>query len=227
MTMELSANEKENDIEVKNHGVVRDTVRKDPETMVEIASCPININSCDFSLLLHFRVYNFFDSEGMRMNHRDLQISKKFDAHLTEVLKNGTCPWLRLDGKTQVTIEYYNNKGAHSGGTFSGKDPTKIDRSDAYMVRQASKNIVASGLARRCMMQVSSAIGVHEPLFGFVDSYDTGKIPNKEILHIVKENFDFKPGISPSTLISRGGGNNNFLKTVAYGHFGRDDPDFT
>ncbi|KAF2304803.1 hypothetical protein GH714_038009 [Hevea brasiliensis] len=199
------------------------------------------------------------------------------------VWKNGTCPWLRPDGKTQVTVEYYNDNGAmvpehvikpvipekyldektifhlnpsgrfviggphgdagltgrkiiidtyggwgaHGGGAFSGKDPTKVDRSGAYIVRQAAKSIVANGLARRCIVQVSYAIGVPEPLSVFVDTYGTGKIPDKEILKIVKENFDFRPGMITINLDLKRGGNSRFLKTAAYGHFGRDDPDFT
>ncbi|WP_206404916.1 methionine adenosyltransferase domain-containing protein, partial [Erwinia billingiae] len=78
---------------------------------------------------------------------------------------------------------------------FSGKDPTKVDRSGAYIVRQAAKSVVASGLARRCIVQVSYAIGVPEPLSVFVDTYKTGKIPDKDILVMIKEKFDFRPGM--------------------------------
>jgi len=102
-----------------------------------------------------------------------------------------------------------------------------VDRSGAYIVRQAAKSIVASGLARRCIVQVSYAIGVPEPLSVFVDTYGTGKIPDKEILKIVKENFDFRPGMIAINLDLKRGGNGRFLKTAAYGHFGRDDSDFT
>ncbi|KAJ6324762.1 hypothetical protein OIU76_011954 [Salix suchowensis] len=127
----------------------------------------------------------------------------------------------------KIIIDTYGGWGAHGGGAFSGKDPTKVDRSGAYIVRQAAKSIVASGLARRCIVQVSYAIGVPEPLSVFVDTYGTGKIPDKEILQIVKESFDFRPGMISINLDLKRGGNNRFLKTAAYGHFGRDDPDFT
>ncbi|MED6151105.1 S-adenosylmethionine synthetase isoform type-2 [Stylosanthes scabra] len=127
----------------------------------------------------------------------------------------------------KIIIDTYGGWGAHGGGAFSGKDPTKVDRSGAYIVRQAAKSIVASGLARRCIVQVSYAIGVPEPLSVFVDTYGTGKIPDKEILQIVKENFDFRPGMISINLDLKRGGNNRFLKTAAYGHFGRDDADFT
>jgi len=127
----------------------------------------------------------------------------------------------------KIIIDTYGGWGAHGGGAFSGKDPTKVDRSGAYIVRQAARSIVASGLPRRCIVQVSYAIGVPEPLSVLVDTYGTGKIPDKEILSIVKENFDFRPGMIAISLDLKRGGNGRFLKTPAYGHFGRDGPDFT
>merc|ERR1712070_720407 len=236
-------------------------------------------------------------------------LATSIGAKLTEVRKNGVCPWVRPDGKTQVTCEYkmeggrtiptrihtvvistqhneeitqdeikaqlmehvikpvcpaeylddktiyhlnpsgrfviggphgdagltgrkiiidtYGGWGAHGGGAFSGKDTTKVDRSAAYAARQAAKSIVAAGLARRAIVQVSYAIGVAEPLSVFVDSYGTGKIPDKDILAKVKAAFDFRPGMIGINLDLKRGGNKRYQKTAAYGHFGRDDPDFT
>ena len=102
-----------------------------------------------------------------------------------------------------------------------------MDRSGAYIARQAAKSVVAAGLARRCLVQVSYAIGVPEPLSIFIDSYKTGKVPDKEILKLVTENFDFRPGMMSINLDLKRGGNFRYQKTAAYGHFGRDDPDFT
>lgn len=102
-----------------------------------------------------------------------------------------------------------------------------MDRSGAYIVRQAAKSVVASGLARRCIVQVSYAIGVPEPLSVFVDTYKTGTIPDRDILELIKENFDFRPGMIAINLDLMRGDNSRYQKTAAYGHFGRDDPDFT
>ena len=244
--------------------------------------------------------------EMMPLTH---MLATQIGYRLTEVRKDGTCPWVRPDGKTQVTVEYrcdkgamvplrvhtilistqhdetvdnakiaadllehvvkkvvpakylddktiyhfnpsgrfviggphgdagltgrkiiidtYGGWGAHGGGAFSGKDPTKVDRSGAYIMRQAAKSIVAAGLARRVLVQVSYAIGVAEPLSVFVDSYGTGTIPDREILARVKAAFDFRPGMIAISLDLRRGGNKRYQKTAAYGHFGREGADFT
>jgi len=127
----------------------------------------------------------------------------------------------------KIIIDTYGGWGAHGGGAFSGKDPTKVDRSGAYICRQVAKSLVAAKLCRRCLVQVSYAIGVPEPLSVFVDTYGTGTKPDSEILEIIKKNFDFRPGLIGKNLDLKRGGNKRYQKTAAYGHFGRDDPDFT
>jgi len=127
----------------------------------------------------------------------------------------------------KIIVDTYGGAAPHGGGAFSGKDPTKVDRSGAYIARQAAKSVVAAGLANRCLVQVSYAIGVPEPLSVFVDTYGTGKKSDKEILAAVKKAFDFRPGMIAKNLDLMRGGNNRYQKTAAYGHFGRDDADFT
>lgn len=234
--------------------------------------------------------------------------ANKLGFQLTKVRKDGTCPWLRPDGKTQVTMEYnkdangkltpirvhtvlistqhdetvsnekiradlmekvisvvipekyrdektiyhlnpsgrfviggpegdagltgrkiiidtYGGWGAHGGGAFSGKDPTKVDRSAAYAGRWVAKSVVAAGLADRCLVQVSYGIGIAEPLSVFVDTYGTGTKTDEEVTAIVKKNFDLRPGrlIRDLDLLRP-----IYSKTAAYGHFGRgEDKDFS
>jgi len=125
----------------------------------------------------------------------------------------------------KIIIDTYGGWGAHGGGAFSGKDPTKVDRSGAYICRQAAKSIVASGLARRAIVQLSYAIGVAEPLSVFVDSYGTGKVSDDEILKKLKAGFDFRPGMIGKNLELKRGGNKRYQTTAAYGHFGREEND--
>merc|ERR1712176_1252958 len=234
-------------------------------------------------------------------------LATQLGKRLTDVRKNGDCPWVRPDGKTQVTCvykkegtsvkpvrvhtvlistqhqdgvtqekiasdlkehvikpvlgEWYNDKiifhlnpsgrfiiggphgdagltgrkiivdtyggwGAHGGGAFSGKDPSKVDRSAAYAARWIAKSLVAAGLCKRVIVQLSYAIGVNYPLSVFVDSYGTvtGGRTDSDLTEIVKKNFDLRPGCIIRDLDLK---RPCMRKTAAYGHFGRDDPDFT
>jgi S-adenosylmethionine synthetase len=113
--------------------------------------------------------------------------------------------------------------GRHGGGFFSGKDPTKVDRSAAYAARWAAKNIVDAGLADRCEIQVSYAIGVARPLSVHVETFGTGRIPDEKIGRLVLEHFDLRPGAIIRDLNLR---RPIYRQTAAYGHFGRDDVEF-
>jgi S-adenosylmethionine synthetase len=232
-----------------------------------------------------------------------IDLANKLTLRLTEVRKNGTLPYLRPDGKSQVTVEHgadhrprrvdavvistqhaesvdnetlradimkhviqvavpanlldadtkyhinptgrfviggpmgdtgltgrkiivdsYGGMGRHGGGAFSGKDPTKVDRSACYMARHIAKNIVAAGLADRCEVQLAYAIGVAEPVSVLVDTFGTGKVSEEKLEKLVRENFQLTPkGIIESLKLRRP----IYKKTAAYGHFGRKDPDFT
>ncbi|KAN0008821.1 hypothetical protein ACTFIV_007892 [Dictyostelium citrinum] len=124
----------------------------------------------------------------------------------------------------KIIIDSYGGWGAHGGGAFSGKDATKVDRSGAYAARWIAKSLVAAGLADRCLVQVSYSIGVAKPLSVFVDTYGTGKKTDAEILTIIENNFDLRPGCLMRDLqLTRP----IFQKTASGGHFGRNDPDFT
>jgi len=231
-----------------------------------------------------------------------IYLAHKLTLKLSEVRKNGKLPWLRPDGKSQVTVEYhygkpvrvdtvvistqhapeisqkeiraaiikeviqtvipaemldkdtvyhvnptgrfvtggpmgdsgvtgrkiivdtYGGMGRHGGGCFSGKDPTKVDRSAAYAARWAAKNVVKAGLAERCEIQVAYAIGVAHPVSVNVETFDTGKIPDEAIAKLVSENFDLRPGAIIRDLDLR---RPIYRKVAAYGHFGRDDLDLT
>lgn len=124
----------------------------------------------------------------------------------------------------KIIVDTYGGMGRHGGGAFSGKDPSKVDRSAAYMARYVAKNIVAAGLAKKCEVQLSYAIGVAEPTSILVNTFGTGKLKDKIISDIIKQNFNLKPKAIIDTLKLR---RPIFKKTAAYGHFGRQDKDFT
>jgi len=124
----------------------------------------------------------------------------------------------------KIIVDTYGGMARHGGGAFSGKDPSKVDRSAAYACRYVAKNIVAAGLADRCEIQVSYAIGVAEPTSISVDTFGTGKLDEDRLVELVREHFDLRPyGILTMLDLIRP----IYTKTAAYGHFGRDDEDFT
>jgi len=119
----------------------------------------------------------------------------------------------------KIIVDTYGGWGAHGGGAFSGKDYTKVDRSAAYAARWVAKSLVAAGLVKRCLVQVSYAIGVAEPLSVTVFDYGTGIKSTKELMQIVKENFDLRPGRIVKDLKLK---NPIFQQSATYGHFGRE-----
>jgi S-adenosylmethionine synthetase len=124
----------------------------------------------------------------------------------------------------KIIVDTYGGMAPHGGGAFSGKDPSKVDRSAAYMARYIAKNLVAAGLAERCEVQLAYAIGVVEPVSVLVDAQQTGKIPQEKWMKLVRDHFPLTPnGIINHLKLRRP----IYKKTAAYGHFGRNDPDFT
>ncbi|TAN40634.1 MAG: methionine adenosyltransferase [Nitrospirae bacterium] len=124
----------------------------------------------------------------------------------------------------KIIVDSYGGVGSHGGGCFSGKDPTKVDRSGAYISRYIAKNIVASGIADRLEVQLAYAIGIPEPVSILVETFETGKVDDAKIVELIRKHFNLTPkGIIEHLNLRRP----IFKKTAAYGHFGKNDPDFT
>jgi S-adenosylmethionine synthetase len=154
----------------------------------------------------------------------------KLDAE-TKYIVNGTGRFViggtladsGLTGR-KIIVDTYGGFGSHGGGCFSGKDPSKVDRSATYMARYIAKNVVAAGLADMCEIQISYAIGVAHPVSVLVNTFGTGKLPDDEIMNLVEKNFDMRPkAIIKHLHLLRP----IYRKTAVFGHFGRNDPDFT
>ena len=156
----------------------------------------------------------------------------------TDWIKEGTKIYINPTGKfviggpvgdcgltgRKIIVDTYGGMARHGGGAFSGKDPSKVDRSAAYACRYVAKNIVAAGLAERCEVQVSYAIGIAEPTSITVDALGTGKLPEKEISQIVRDNFDLRPKNLIDLLDLK---RPIYKNTASYGHFGRENKDFS
>ncbi|MFH1381137.1 MAG: methionine adenosyltransferase [Candidatus Omnitrophota bacterium] len=123
----------------------------------------------------------------------------------------------------KIIVDTYGGVGSHGGGCFSGKDPTKVDRSASYMARYVAKNIVAAGLAKRCEIQLAYAIGIAEPVSIMINTFETGHVPEEKLIKLVRKNFDLTPdGIITSLKLRRP----IYKKTACYGHFGRENEGF-
>ncbi len=188
------------------------------------------------------------DAVVISTQHSELVENKKLKADILEHVIQAAIPAKLLDADTKyhinptgrfvvggpmgdtgltgrkIIVDSYGGMGRHGGGCFSGKDPTKVDRSGAYVARYIAKNIVAAGLAERCEVQIAYAIGVAEPVSVLVDTFETGKVPHTKIEELIRRNFELRPkGIIESLNLRRP----IYRKTAAYGHFGRTEKEFT
>ncbi|MGV8082706.1 MAG: methionine adenosyltransferase [Coriobacteriia bacterium] len=168
--------------------------------------------------LIEHVIQPVFDLEGVDTSHADIYVNPT-----GRFVVGGPMGDTGLTGR-KIIVDTYGGMGRHGGGAFSGKDPSKVDRSAAYAARWAAKNVVAAGLADRCEIQLAYAIGVAHPLSVMVETFGTEKVPVKNIVHAVREVFDLRPGAIVRDLdLWRP----IYLGTAKYGHFGRNLRDFT
>jgi S-adenosylmethionine synthetase len=162
---------------------------------------------------------------------RPVMPEELFDSGVAEIMVNPTGRFVTggpqgdtgLTGR-KIIVDTYGGSAPHGGGAFSGKDPTKVDRSASYAARWVAKNLVAAGLAGRCLVQVAYAIGVAHPVSVMVETFGTARIDPATLGALVQEHFDLRPGAIIRDLNLR---NPIFARTAAYGHFGRSEPGFT
>ena len=209
-------------------------LRPDSKTQVSIEYIDNKPNRFTSVVISTMHAKEISTQEIREVLTRDL-IEKNLPGHLltpeTEILINPTGLFViggpegdaGLTGR-KIIVDTYGGMGRHGGGAFSGKDPSKVDRSAAYAARYVAKNIVAAGLARQCQIQVAYAIGVAEPMNITVYTEGTGVIPDDKLALLVRAHFDLRPkGIIQMLDLLRP----IYQRTAAYGHFGRDEPDFT
>jgi S-adenosylmethionine synthetase len=218
--------------DVRKTGVL-DFLRPDGKSQVTIEYLdgkPVRVDTIVIAAQHHENVKNETLVEGIieevikKVIPADM-IDKKTNFHINATgrfVMGGPQADCGLTGR-KIIVDTYGGQGSHGGGCFSGKDPSKVDRSGSYMARYVAKNIVAAGLAKKCEVQVAYAIGVADPVSVMVDTGGTSEIPPDEIAKIVMEKFDFRPAAMIEKLQLL---NPIFKKTAAYGHFGRENEGF-
>ncbi len=220
-------------MDVRTEGVL-DYLRPDGKTQVTIEyenGTPTRVDTIVVSAQHDPDVDTNQLREDIRKHVVEPSLPQDLETGDCEVLVNPTGRFVRggphadcgLTGR-KIIVDTYGGLGSHGGGCFSGKDPTKVDRSGSYAARHVAKNLVAAGLAERCEIQIAYAIGVAEPVSIMVDSLGTGTLLDAELVALVKKHFDLRPAAIIDRLKLR---RPIYLATAAYGHFGREEPNFT
>ncbi len=227
MAERLSARRKDSTLHyLRPDGKTQVTVRYQDDEPVEVTTVVISTQHAaeilDMSVvradMLEHVIAPVLDEVGIDWSH-----AKVFVNPTGRFVVGGPMGDTGLTGR-KIVVDTYGGMGRHGGGAFSGKDCTKVDRSGAYAARWVAKNVVAAGFARRCEVQLAYAIGVSEPVSVMVDTFGTATVDERALERAVREVFDLRPGAIIRDLDLR---RPIFLKTAAYGHFGRTDPDFT